>query len=106
MHGCYFHSKKHSEHALESWVLFLDLVKAFDRVPRELLRTILIKFGLPKKLVDLLRALHIDFKVKFTVDDVISTIACVIGVEQGDILGPILFTFFYCGSNDNMKSYE
>ena len=29
--------KKRSEHGLESWVLFLDLVKAFDRVPRELL---------------------------------------------------------------------
>ena len=29
--------KKRSEHGIESWVLFLDLVKAFDRVPRELL---------------------------------------------------------------------
>ena len=48
----------------------------------------------PKKLVDLLKALHNDFKVKFTVDDVSSTIACVIGVKQRDILGPILFTFF------------
>ena len=47
-----------------------------------------------KKLADLLRTLHNDFKVKFTVDDVISTIACVIGVKQGDILGSILFTFF------------
>ena len=54
---------------------------------------ILAKFEVPKKL-DLLRALHNDFKVKFTVNDVISTIACVIRVKQGDILGPILFTFF------------
>ena len=74
--------------------MFLDLVKAFDRVSRELLWIILTKCGIPKKLVDLLRALHNDFKVKFTVDDVISTIACVIGVKQGNILGPILFTFF------------
>ena len=86
--------KKRSEHGLESWVLFLDLVKAFDRVPRELLLMILTKFGVPKKLVNLLRALLNCFKVKFTVDDVISTIACVIGIKQGDILGPILFTFF------------
>ena len=55
---------------------------------------VLTKFGVSKKLVDLLRASHNDFKVKFTVDDVISTIACAIGVKQGDILGPILFTFF------------
>ena len=86
--------KKRSEHGLESWVLFLDLVKAFDGVPRELLWMILTKFGAPKKLINLLRVLHNGFKVKFTVDDVISTIACVIGIKQGDILGPILFTFF------------
>ena len=42
----------------------------------------------------MLRALHNDFKVKLTLDDVISTIACVIGVKQGDILGPVQFTFF------------
>ena len=91
--------KERSEHGLESWVLFPDLVIAFDCIPRELLWMILTKFGVLKKLVDLLRALHNDFKVKFTVNDVISTIACVIGVNQGDILGPILFTFSYCSSN-------
>ena len=54
---------------------------------------ILTMLGEPKKLVDLLRALHNDFKVKFTVDDVISMIASVIAVKQSDIFGPILFTF-------------
>ena len=29
--------KKIKEHNLESWVLFIDFVKAFDRVPREIL---------------------------------------------------------------------
>ena len=27
--------KKRREHGLETWIMFLDLVKAFDRVPRE-----------------------------------------------------------------------
>ena len=85
--------KKRSEHGLHSWVLFLDLVKAFDRVPRDLLWKILTKFGVPKKLVDLLRALHSNFKVKLKVDDVISMIACIIGLKQGDILGPIYLSF-------------
>ena len=44
--------KKRQEHGLETWVLFLDLVKAFDRVPRELRWTILLRFGVPQKLVD------------------------------------------------------
>ena len=86
--------KKRREHGLESWVFFLDLVKAFDRVPRELLWMILTKFGVPKKLISLLKALHKDFKVKFTVDEITQTLNCIIGVKQGDILGPILFTFF------------
>jgi len=35
--------KKHREHNLETWVLFLDLVKAFDRV-RELIWQILERY--------------------------------------------------------------
>ena len=86
--------RKRREHGKESWVFFLDLVKAFDRVPRELLWLILQKFGVPPKLISLLRSLHEKFEVKFTVDDVTHVMACTIGVKQGDILGPILFTFF------------
>ena len=88
--------RKRREHGLESWVLFLDLVKAFDRVPRKLLWEILIKFGVPMKLVSLLKALHNDFNVKFSIDGVDKSIKNTIGVKQGDILGPILFVFFIC----------
>ena len=86
--------KKRQEHGLETWVLFLDLVKAFDRVPRELLWAILEKFGVPPKLVSLLKSLHETVHVKFKVDGVEKVIRSTIGVKQGDILGPILFTFF------------
>ena len=86
--------KKRREHGLETWVMFLDLVKAFDRVPREMLWDVLLKFGVPVKLVQLLRALHNNVNVKFSVNEVTHTIKCTIGVKQGDILGPILFTFY------------
>ena len=36
---------KRREHGLETWILFIDLVKAFDRVPRELLWQVMIKYG-------------------------------------------------------------
>ena len=86
--------KKRREHGLETWVLFLDLVKAFDRVPREMLWMILEKFGVPPKLIRLLKSLHANVQVKFTVNEVTNTIECIIGVKQGDILGPLLFLFF------------
>ena len=86
--------KKRREHGQETWILFLDLVKAFDRVPRELLWDILMKFGVPTKLIELLKALHHHINVKFEVDEVSHTIKCIIGVKQGDILGPILFVIF------------
>ena len=86
--------KKRQEHGLESWVLFLDLVKAFDRVPRQLLWDVLLKFGVPQKLVKLLRSLHESVLVKFKVQEITHIINSIIGVKQGDILGPMLFTFY------------
>ena len=59
---------KRREHSLESWVLFIDLVKAFDRVPRDLLWEILGKFGVPLKLISILKDLHTDISVQFSVD--------------------------------------
>ena len=89
--------KKRREHSQETWILFLDLVKAFDRVPRELLWELLGKFGVPPKLVRLLKALHQDVFVKFEVDGITHEVRCTIGVKQGDILGPVLFIIFMAG---------
>ena len=86
--------KKRREHNLETWVLFLDLVKAFDRVPRALLWQVLRKFGLPDKMISILKLLHINFKVNFEVEHVDNTMPCTIGVKQGDILGPVLFVIY------------
>ena len=85
---------KRREHGLETWVLFLDLLKAFDRVPRELLWLLLLRQGVSPKLVDLLKALHATVKVKFEIEGIIITLLSIIGVKQGDLLGPLLFTFF------------
>ncbi|XP_066921310.1 uncharacterized protein [Clytia hemisphaerica] len=86
--------KKRREHGQETWILFLDLVKAFDRVPRELLWEVLYIFGVPDKLVRLLKSLHANVEVKFVVNDITKRIESIIGVKQGDILGPLLFIFY------------
>ena len=89
-------TKRRKEHGLETWVLLLDLVKAFDRVPRSLLWKVMLKFGVPAKLVSLLKALHRTVKVNFTVDEVREVMLSIIGVKQGDLLGPQLFIFHIC----------
>ena len=85
--------KKRREHSLETWVLFIDFVKAFDRVPRELLWSVLAKFGVPPKLVRIIKALH-RIQVKFSVSGAEASIDSIIGVKQGDVLGPILFVLY------------
>ena len=96
--------KKRKEHGLESWVLFVDLVKAFDRVPRELLWKILARFGVPQKILRLLIRLHADFDVQFEVDGITQQIKCIVGVKQGDILGPMLFNFFIAAVMSSWRS--
>ena len=49
---------KRKEHGLETWALFIDLVKAFDTVPRESLFAILRRFGLPDHSVSIVIRLH------------------------------------------------
>ena len=61
---------KRREHNQETWILFLDLVKAFDTVPRELLWRVLNKLGVPDKLVSILKAMHKNVEVLFEVDGV------------------------------------
>ena len=74
--------KKRVEHGLNSWLLLIDLVKAFDRVPRELLWAALSRQGVPLKLVSLLKAMHKQVKVKFIFESVEKVIDSIIGVKQ------------------------
>mmetsp|Transcript_19451 Transcript_19451/g.44125 ORF Transcript_19451/g.44125 Transcript_19451/m.44125 type:complete len:139 (+) Transcript_19451:1762-2178(+) len=60
--------KKRREHGLESWVLFVDLVKAFDSVPRDVLYAVLAKFGMPPHLVQVAKRINTDLAVTFDLD--------------------------------------
>ena len=60
---------KRKEYGLETRALFIDLVKAFDMVPREALFAVLRQFGLPDNLVKVMMRLHFGAKAKFRIGE-------------------------------------
>ena len=85
---------KRREHGKETWILFLDQVKAFDSVPRAILWKVLLRLGTPPKIVSLVKALHERVVVNFQVGEVEKKFMSTIGVKQGDILGTALHTLY------------
>jgi len=87
--------QKRKEHGLSTWVVFIDLVKAFDSVPRDGLYKMLQKMTLPESLRTLIIALHTDFmvKIKSGLEDVETSYTT--RVKQGDSLAPILFLLYF-----------
>ena len=83
--------QKRKEHDLDSWILFVDLVKAFDSVPRAALFAILRRFGLPDHFINLAIRLHNDAKIKVKIGQIDYIIDSSIGVRQGSCEGPVLF---------------
>ena len=87
---------KRREWGAETWLLLIDLVKAFDRVPRSLLWKFMQRFGYPPKFIRVLRKLHTGVKVHFEVNGVQKVINSTIGGKQGDLLFPDLFNLHIC----------
>ena len=76
---------------LNTWVVFVDLVKAFDTIHHELLFKLLGKFGIPEYLIRVIRNLYSDFKVEIKVGKCKSILDYGTGVKKGDNLAPVLF---------------
>lgn len=86
--------QKRHQGDLDSWVLFVDLVKAFDTVDRIALDLVLKKLGVPTKLRSLIMALHSNVKIDIKLGGDAVTILNTMGVVQGGTLSPTLFIIF------------
>jgi hypothetical protein len=78
---------------LETWVLFVDLVKAVDALTRDALFAVLRRYGLPNHFVNIIIRLHKNAKIKVKIGSVDFEIESFIGVRQGSYEGPVLFLF-------------
>ena len=82
-----------SESGQEAYVLFVDIIKAFDTVNREMLWQILARYGVPDHLVSVIKKLYAEITVKLRVGKAKGSFESTSGVKQGDPLAPILFLY-------------
>ena len=74
--------------------LFIDFKKACDSVRREVLYNILIEFGIPMKLVRLIKMCPAETCSRVQVGNHLSDVFPIKnGLKQGDVLSPLLFDF-------------
>jgi hypothetical protein len=74
--------------------LFIDVKKAYDSVKREVLYNILLEFGIPKKLVRLIKMCLNETYSKVRLGKLLSdTFSIQNGLKQVYVLSPLLFNF-------------
>lgn len=81
------------EAGLDTWIVFIDYVKAYDTVHHEGLYCIMDKFGIPPELIAPLRGIYDNSTIKFMFDEVSRIIEINSGAHQGSVEGPILFQY-------------
>ena len=75
---------------------FSDLQKAYDSVDRELLRVVLTRFGVPEKMLTVIRQFHEGIRARVRTDDGEHSewFDVTQGLRQGCVLSPLVFNVF------------
>ena len=76
---------------------FIDLQKAYDSVDRELLWVVLARFGVPEKMLTVIRQFHEGMRARVGTDDGEHSewFDITQGLRQGCVLSPLLFKIFF-----------
>ena len=87
--------EKTIEHQSKLFMLFVDLRKAYDSVPRCALWKILEQYGVPEVMIGLLRSLHDGMEAEVTIGGCTSaTFSVTNGLRQGCTIAPTLFALY------------
>ena len=88
--------EKAVEHNTKIFMLFIDLRKAYDLVPRQALWRALESYGIPESMLQMIRSLHDGMKAEVTVDgQVAPEFEVRNGLRQGCVLAPTLFNLYF-----------
>jgi len=79
-------------------VTFIDFEKAFDSMKREILWLMLQEYGIPRKIIQIIKILYSGFKCKISHERKLSDLKEQQWCKQGCILSPTLFLLILDGS--------
>ena len=87
--------EKALEHQTKQYLIFVDLHKAYDSVPREAMWAALRKLGASDMLVDIIRSFHTGMEARIRVDgELLEKIEVNNGLRQGCTMAPTLFNLY------------
>ena len=88
--------EKTYEHNTKMFLLFVDLRKAYDSVPRQAMWKTLRKYGVPPVMVEVIKSLHDNMKAEVMVNgDTSPPIQVNNGLRQGCTIAPTLFNLYF-----------
>ena len=78
-------------------ICFIDLAKAYDSVDRVLLWEVLARFGVPPRMIRVIRMFHDGMRARVQLDDrdFSAWFNVCQGLRQGCVLSPLLFNIFF-----------
>jgi hypothetical protein len=84
------------ENGIHIFKIYIDLVKAYDKINHNLLWLILKKRGVPSNFLNLIKNLYIGTEACIkTIDGLTNSFSLNNGLKQGSILSPLLFNIFF-----------
>ena len=90
-------------HNLPTWVLFTDLVKAFDASNHALMDKLLDKYGCPPALRYAIARIYKDIRVRLIIGEIDTTIQFYVSIKQGDSMALVVFLFIIMGFAETLK---